>query len=59
MKKYDELLLQIERLREEIYKAIENNSGLQSSQMLDISRSLDTYLVEYQRMLTGKGGTIY
>lgn len=53
MKKYNELLQQIEKLREEIYKAIGNNGDLQSSQMLDISRSLDKYLVEYQRMLTG------
>lgn len=53
MKKYHELLQQIEKLREEIYKAIENSDDLQDSRMLDISRRLDKYLVEYQRMLTG------
>lgn len=53
MKKYNELLQQIDKLREEIYKAIEHNNDLQSSHMLDISRNLDKYLVEYQRKLTG------
>jgi len=51
MKEYDELLIRIEKLREEMYKAIEMNSDLQNSQMLDISRRLDKYLVEYYRLL--------
>jgi len=55
MKNYNELLLQIEKLREEIYKAIENDDDLQSSQMLDISRRLDKHLVEYQRLLKEMG----
>lgn len=51
MKEYDELLIRIEKLREEMYKAIEMNSDLQDSHMLDISRRLDKYLVEYHRLL--------
>lgn len=55
MKDNHALLKCIEELREEMYRTMNNNSDLQDSRMLDISRKLDKYLVEYQRLLEEKG----
>lgn len=51
MKELNELLKRIEELREEMYKTIDKKSDLQNSNIIEISRRLDKYLVEYQRLL--------
>lgn len=51
MKAINELLKLIEELRNEMYKTIDKNSDLQDGHIIEISRRLDKYLVEYQMLL--------
>ncbi len=54
MKKIDELLKKIEELRSEMNNIIDIRDNLQDNEILHISRRLDGYLVEYQRLLRNK-----
>lgn len=51
MKEYNGLLKRIEELREEMYRAIDKNNDLQDIRMIEISKRLDKYLVEYQKLI--------
>jgi hypothetical protein len=51
MIEFDDLLKRIEELREEMYKTLDKYSDLKNSHMIEISRKLDIYLVEYHKLL--------
>jgi hypothetical protein len=39
--------LQLDRLKDKLYSMIESNNGLNSEEILELSRELDIYIVKY------------